>query len=68
GLLAPKPLGVFRYRLLRSVPDNRLHFYLELALFNDNYYEKIKWKENLTFSCRCFSGGRYVYSSNCICV
>ncbi|MBS5876691.1 MAG: hypothetical protein KIC78_11045, partial [Prevotella sp.] len=31
GLLAPKPLGVFRYRLLRSVPDNRLHFYLELA-------------------------------------
>ncbi|MBS5876976.1 MAG: hypothetical protein KIC78_12515, partial [Prevotella sp.] len=32
GLLAPKPLGVFRYRLLRSVPDNRLHFYLELAL------------------------------------
>ncbi|MBS5877000.1 MAG: hypothetical protein KIC78_12640, partial [Prevotella sp.] len=33
GLLAPKPLGVFRYRLLRSVPDNRLHFYLELAAF-----------------------------------
>ncbi|MBS5876251.1 MAG: hypothetical protein KIC78_08775, partial [Prevotella sp.] len=32
GLLAPKPLGVFRYRLLRSVPDNRLHFYLELAM------------------------------------
>ncbi len=32
GLLAPKPLGVFRYRLLRAIPGSELHFYVELAI------------------------------------
>jgi len=33
GLLAPKPLGVFRYRLLYLFDTEKLQFYCELTKF-----------------------------------